>query len=144
MTPSEEKAYEESCKRLDTDFWKNLEWTYDGKRILKLLESTIGQQNICIVTSNNVTDNVSATNGKIQWLNKELPKYRDQFFIGVPKHFFAHPNALLIDDKDENVRDFLKAGGNAFLLPRQWNSLHEHYRSSINSLVNYIMQRNHK
>ena len=64
--------------------------------------------------------------GKVDWINTEIPReMRRNFLIGPNKAIAARPDALLIDDHDQNVTDFRKAGGHAILMPRPWNSLHD-------------------
>ena len=38
------------------------------------------------------------------------------------KHLLAGPDRLLIDDNDENVGEFRRAGGHAVVFPQLWNS----------------------
>ena len=54
-----------------------------------------------------------------------MKKYNNKFLIGFQKHFCAHSGSLLIDDYDKNINDFRQAGGNAILVPRQWNSMYK-------------------
>lgn len=49
--------------------------------------------------------------------------FRDWIFTPAKhKKLLARPGALLIDDNDQNVEEFRKAGGNAILFPQRWNS----------------------
>ena len=47
---------------------------------------------------------------------------------------------LLIDDSDKNIRAFWNAGGNAILMPRQWNSQY-HIESPINELKRRLEEK---
>lgn len=81
------------------------------------------KSNICLLTS--PTADPFCLVGKEFWIRKNCPKWlHRQFLIGTPKHLCAHREAVLIDDRDENVKMFRKYGGNAILVPRPWNTLH--------------------
>ena len=113
---------------LDADFWANLDWMPDGKDMLALAESVFGEENICLLTCPTLSSACVA--GKIDWIQKNLPKYSRRYLIGPPKHFCAHDNSVLIDDRDRNVEEFVDAGGYGILLPRPWNSLYHLRKSS--------------
>lgn len=99
-------------------FWANLEWTPEGKEILELVESVYGD-NIAILTSPPKTG--GAVEGKLAWVAKNMPKYKRKTFVGARKELMAAPSKLLIDDREENVDNFMEAGGGAILIPRPWN-----------------------
>lgn len=131
-------SFELSCKGLDIDFWRTIPWMEDGKEILASLEEFFGKRNICILTSNHVTDAATAAMGKVQWIERELPDYNHRYFLGAEKEFLAHKDVLLIDDKNENVDSFRVAGGSAFLLPRPWNRSFAQAKHSLFSLENFL------
>ena len=111
----------DTCKNLNLDFWTTMPWMQDGCKILALLESYFGQENICILTSNHVEDAATAAFGKVKWIETHLPEYKHRYFLGAAKGFLAHRDVILIDDKNENVDDFINQGGQAILVPRPWN-----------------------
>jgi hypothetical protein len=113
-------SIDEFFKPMDTKFWKNLEFTIDGKWILSLVEHLFGSKNVCLLTNHSCRPEVAA--GKVLWVEKNLPKYTERLLIGVPKHFCAGPDTMLIDDSDDNVEQFRKFGGVGVLIPRPWNS----------------------
>ncbi|MCP4900019.1 MAG: hypothetical protein GY906_23875 [bacterium] len=81
----------------------------------------VGRENVCVLTA--PIDDPECAAGKMEWMKENLPVWlRNQFLIGSPKHLCASPDALLIDDSDKNVDAFLRAGGQAILVPRPWNS----------------------
>jgi hypothetical protein len=108
-------------------FWKNLEWfdfgdspLFNGKLLLESCESLYGVENICILTSPCLTP--GCVEGKRAWIDKHMPKYKKQVLFGSAKHYCAHKNAILYDDKESNVSKFKGWGGKASLMPRPWNS----------------------
>jgi len=110
------------CNQL---FWEDLEWMHDGKEILKIVEEAYGKENIFIFTQ--PMPNVGSWTGKRIWIEHMAPDYKKQLIVTqASRAFFASPDTLLIDDKQENVDEFIKAGGNAILIPRPWNRLLRH------------------
>jgi len=123
-----------------TEFWANLDWTPDGHDILRLVTSTFKPEQIYLLTI--PMPNPGSYTGKALWVQRHLPEYSKRLIVTpAPKSLFARPDTLLIDDKDENVEGFVKAGGNAILVPRPWNELHgwanETYQVVKNSLENF-------
>lgn len=105
--------------RFDTHFWATLPWYRHAKNFLKSLEDIVGQENIILCTSAAYDSSCAA--GKVEWITRELPAYRRQYFIGCQKFRLAKPDVLLIDDADHNVLDFREHDGKAVLFPRPWN-----------------------
>jgi 5'(3')-deoxyribonucleotidase len=104
----------------DINFWANLEWMHDGKQILDEIASRFG--NIYLLTT--PMPHPGSGTGKILWIEKHLPRYAKRTIITqASKHILAGPDCLLIDDKDENVSEFVAAGGMGILVPRPWNEL---------------------
>jgi 5'(3')-deoxyribonucleotidase len=70
--------------------------------------------------------NMESYTGKALWVNKWIPVFNKRFIIThAPKHLLAGSDTLLIDDKDQNIEEFVAAGGQGILVPRPWNRLHE-------------------
>lgn len=123
----------EGCEH---DFWANLDFMPDGPKILEMVESKFGLENICLLSS--PTRNLTCISGKLDWINKHIPQYSRSFLFGPQKHFCAHIDNVLIDDKDENVDDFIRHGGRAFLLPRHWNRAHHYSVETLYRLQDFL------
>jgi len=107
----------------DINFWQNLEWMHDGQDIFSTIIDFCGINNIFLLTT--PMPNTWSPTGKWLWVEKHIPTLKKQTIITqAPKSLLANTNALLIDDKDENVVEFRRAGGQAILVPRPWNQLH--------------------
>lgn len=107
----------------DTSFWKHLEWTEDGMDILQLIIGKFQSKQIYLLTT--PMPNVESPTGKWMWVHQHLPEfYKRTIITQAPKHLLARPDTLLVDDKDENVKGFVKAGGQGLLVPRAWNRAH--------------------
>jgi 5'(3')-deoxyribonucleotidase len=104
-------------------FWENLAWARYGGEILKAVEATFPTTPITLLTT--PMPNPGSWSGKYRWVEKNCPWLaNDMIVTRRPKASFAHPRALLIDDRDENVDRFREAGGHAIQVPRPWNRLH--------------------
>ena len=109
------------------EFWHSLEWVDDGRDTMRAIMDTLGLEKVYLLTL--PMPNLESASGKMMWINNNLPIYLSRTIIttaDVPKAFLARPDALLIDDKDENVEGFKVAKGNAILVPRPWNKLYKY------------------
>ena len=113
-------APQEFWDGLNEDFWANLPWMKDGRGILEIVEEAFGKENICLLT---VPTGPCCAQGKIRWIRKFLPEYGQQFLIGSTKKHCVSDNAVLIDDSDEHVEEFIRCGGYGILVPRPWNRM---------------------
>ncbi len=112
------------------EFWANLQWNTTGREIASAISSVVPWDDVVICTK--PMPRPEAWAGKIQWLNKHLPQAKNITIMSAPKHLFAKPGHILIDDKDSNVESFREHGGSGFLIPQPWNSAHEKF------LDNYV------
>lgn len=108
------------------DFWANLKWTDEGKRLLKTVEEMVGQQNIGLLTT--PMDIPGCIEGKRTWVKNHLPEYQKQLIVTPSKYLLAGEKKILLDDHDPNLLKFTKTpegrstGGRGILVPRPWNS----------------------
>lgn len=124
LHPRRKQFTHESFWRLfERSFWANLPLSEEFDLLLTKSEALVGRKNVCILTC--PVSNPDCTAGKVEWIYANLPVWlHRQFLIGPQKYLLARPQALLIDDSDENVDVFRRHNGQAFLLPRPWNSRH--------------------
>ena len=136
LAGSSREAVNELCT---TGFWANLPWMEDGKEILAKVLSRFRPNEVMLLTKP-MPNNESYT-GKAQWVAREMPELVARFVpTPVPKHEFAFGfNSLLIDDCQENVEEFVKAGGAAILVPRPWNRSDTIFFD--NGAVQYVAER---
>lgn len=114
--------------------------------LLNACEKLVGRENVCILTTPVLDPGCAA--GKVEWIYDHCPKWlHRQFLIGPVKHLCASPDALLIDDGDHNIEAFRIGGGQALLVPRPWNSLHEfsnetemYLRRSLEDIFNELIE----
>lgn len=114
--------------------------------LIREAENLVGRENVCILTT--PTKDPECLAGKLEWIHDYLPSWlHRQFLIGPRKHFCARPDALLIDDSDEQVNKFREHGGQALLVPRPWNTNHvydtdEYLRANFKYLRSIVGKRN--
>ena len=112
---------EKANEYCDIDFWANLPWMEDGRRILCQIFKRFRPNEITVLTT--PMRNTGSYTGKMIWFEKNIPElYHRVIPSSVPKEEFAFDfNHLLIDDCQSNVERFIKAGGAAIMVPRPHN-----------------------
>lgn len=122
IMPSErwvENAYLNIKTIWDHVDWENLPRSDEFDLIINL---ALSKGRVCILTRIH-QGGEDIARAKIKWIQRELPEI--DYLIGTNKSFCAGPEALLIDDCDDNINNFRKSGGAGILVPRPWNSLHD-------------------
>lgn len=110
-------------KEITRTLWANVPKSAECDMLISFCESFVGRENMCILTTPTLDPESAA--GKMEWIHEYMPEWlHRRFLIGACKEICATPATLLIDDSDANVNDFRKAGGQALLFPRPWNSAH--------------------
>jgi hypothetical protein len=105
----------------DRKFWADLDWTPYGRDVLAVCEKYFGNT-VCLLTS--PFDQPGVVDGRKDWIKREMPEYTKRHLIGDYKNACAHPKAILIDDCQNNIDEWVKAGGLGVLLPRPYNNSH--------------------
>ena len=103
-------------------FWDDLDKTPEADKIVQLVTRRLGTNNVAILTSPSMSP--YCVPGKRRWMRRYFPQLAENMIFTSAKKFLAHPNAVLIDDRDDNIWDFLEFGGRAVTVPRPWNKLH--------------------
>lgn len=105
---------------VDSNFWGELNWMEDGQSILKVVEAYFDRESIMFCTK--PTTHGNSCSGKLQWIQQNLfDYYHDSYIFTRKKEQVAAPDILLIDDSQETIDAFIKAGGQGILIPREWN-----------------------
>ena len=117
-------TWEQLNKVCGARFFSNLDWMSDGREIEEAVRVKFGSNNVYLVTL--PMSNSESWTGKVEWVNKRLSIYNKRLTISTaPKSLLAGPDTLLIDDRDENIAEFIATGGSGILVPRPWNELHD-------------------
>lgn len=121
----------------DMKFWDHLEWTEDGRDILRTILNKFHVKQIYLLTDPVI--GTGTASGKMMWIDRHIPVYLKHTIITqAPKHLLARSDTLLIDDKDENVDEFREAGGKAILINRPWNVGHKRANYTIEDFKNEL------
>lgn len=117
----------EPIERAGYDFWINLEWMEDGRTLWDF----ISPYNPTILSA--PSRQVESRIGKKDWVDRELPG--TQLILRSAKHKkdFAAPDAILIDDREDNINGWIESGGIGIL-----------HTSASNTIENLIKNYNFK
>lgn len=121
------------------EFWAGLDWTPEGKELLRGVEKIFGPHNVCILTSPCQTP--GCRDGKVDWVTREIPQYERRMLMGSAKHHLAAPNKMLVDDYDGNCDKWNLGGGRAVRVPRPWNGARHLARDDGSFLVDELLVR---
>lgn len=103
--------------------WAGAPKSYECDWLIDKAADLVGQKEVFLATT--PTKCAEAHAGKIDWINQFLPDWiHRQYFITPRKWLLGKPGVVLIDDHAENCALFEEEGGEAILLPRPWNPLH--------------------
>lgn len=101
---------------LDYGFWRNLPLYPLAKEFVGIMET---HGDVYFATSPTLSSACVA--GKFDHIKEDFPHLSRRLIITADKSVLAGPRCTLIDDRDRNCETFVKAGGEAVLVPRPWN-----------------------
>lgn len=109
--PEDKETMWKTIDKAGADFWANMEWTEDGKKIWELVKDL----NPVLLSSPGKIRFAPA--GKENWVKKNIPG--TPLFLETDKYQYAqgveNEGAILIDDTQENISTWEKAGGKGIL-----------------------------
>ena len=110
QTPGVDSTYDKNdfwsaITKAGAKFWAELNWMPDGQQ----LWGYINQYNPKLLTA--PSREQSSEIGKQEWINKNLPGTPVIFKQAKDKKDLAEPNAILIDDRKDNIQQWVDAGG---------------------------------
>lgn len=109
-TPGVDSTYDKNdfwsaITKAGAKFWADLNWMSDGQQ----LWDYINQYNPKLLTA--PSREKSSEIGKQEWINKNLPGTPVVFKQAKDKKDLAEPNSILIDDRKDNIQQWIDAGG---------------------------------
>lgn len=121
-------CWKEDCHRPDwakmssigSEFWSLMEPIPEGMELYNSIKKFADEHNIQVGILSAIHLECGVA-GKHCWIKSHLDLPRKLVKIvrmGKIKHILAAPDILLIDDNENNVRDFISAHGNAILFDR--------------------------
>jgi FMN phosphatase YigB (HAD superfamily) len=87
------------------DFWINLKWMPDGRKLWSHIEKF--NPELLSAPSRQPDSRVA----KHDWVKRELPGVHLILRSAKNKKEFASPTSILIDDREDNINDWIGAGG---------------------------------
>ena len=87
------------------DFWAKLNWMSDGQQLWDYIK----QYNPTLLTAPSREE--SSKIGKQEWIDVNIPGTPVEFKQAKDKKDLAEPNAILIDDRKDNIQQWIDAGG---------------------------------
>jgi len=112
---------EEFWSKIDNHegFWENLDphpWAHELVSMCK----NYGQ----VIYASSPVIHHNCCEGKIKWLRKHrfMSNSQNEFMFGPEKWLLARRGRILIDDYNENIKNFIFAGGHGYTFPQNWNS----------------------
>jgi 5'(3')-deoxyribonucleotidase len=123
------ECWPDMCKKdywlpAEFDFWANLKPLPDFEELIGIIKEFVPLEEVCILTS--PSRNRGCKPGKLKWIEKYLPEISEKniFFCSEKWRFALDKDGkqnILIDDTSKKTEPFIKAGGEAYLVPRPWN-----------------------
>jgi hypothetical protein len=86
-------------------FWSGMEWTPQGEDLWKFVKP----YDPILLTS--PSRKKVSTDGKLEWIDKNIPGTPVVFKQAKEKHKVAGPGSILIDDREDTVKRVNNAGG---------------------------------
>lgn len=111
------------------EFWANLELLPHATELVKLCESYFD-----LFFLSTPCHNPESYSGKVKWMDKYFPKYRNKLILAHQKHLLAKPDCILADDSPENCENFTKYGGKGILVPSKGNELY----AELDNIIEYM------
>jgi predicted kinase len=110
QTPGVDSTYDKedfwsAITKAGAKFWADLNWMSDGKQLWDYIK----QHDPKLLTA--PSREKSSEIGKKEWVDKQIPGTPIIFKQAKDKKDLAEPNAILIDDRKDNIQQWIDAGG---------------------------------
>lgn len=126
---------EDTWSRFGYEFYRELDWTKEGRDIIDLCFDSVSIKNVVLCTSPPKTP--GAIEGKIEWIERNIPELSRQFIITPRKEFCCAHDRILIDDANHNINRW---HGPKVLVPRIWNT-YFHTKHMCLACVKFDLER---
>lgn len=119
----------------DRKWWADLPPTPEFDRLIYYAMQYFGPKQTFICSTPH--ENPESAAGKMDWLKTYLPDMLDRkaYHFTGQKWRVAKPDVILLDDHEENVKDFESNGGKVILFPQPWNRNY-----AIVNKVDYVLR----
>lgn len=103
--PNDKKVFWKPIDQSGGDFWANLEWMKDGKKLWNYIAPFKPE----ILSS--PSSSQTSVEGKKRWMEEHLPGVKLNLVQSKEKQIMAEPGAILIDDRKDICDRWEAAGG---------------------------------
>ena len=118
----------------DPDYWVNLE-DYDYAKNMWNRLSQLAPTYVCSTP----TYDPNSGRGKMIWMQKFFDKGFRDYILTPRKYMCAAPNHILIDDHEDNIKQFNEAGGIGILFPQFTNHRHKEARVGYQVVIDEVI-----
>ena len=101
-----DKLFWHHVNEMGLKFWSKMRWTPNGKKLWKLL---LPYNPVILSACNPQGKYVLA--GKKLWIKKNLGNVNYILCLRKDKKKYAHSSAILIDDREDNIKEWEQSGG---------------------------------
>ena len=119
-----DSSFWEPISKAGVKFWNDMNWKKDGKELWEFIKPL--RPKLLSAPSRENSSRV----GKHQWVERELPGVPLLLRSAERKKDLAEPNAILIDDREDNIQGWIEKGGIGIL--------HTSTKDTINKLENIL------
>lgn len=120
----ETEQFWEEIREGGEDFWANLplySWSLDFLDYIRAVADATDQEWALLSSPSRDPRSLS---GKVLWMQKHIdPLFRDYLLVPAGHKKQMAKGNILIDDHDQNVEDWIEAGGKAVMFPQTWNQM---------------------
>lgn len=127
VTKEMNEAFMSKVNAAGIEYWSTMKWMKNGKKLWDLIKPSNP-----IILSAYATNLIHSKEGKYLWIEKNLPGIRHVICFRSEKQKHAHPHAVLIDDKEKNIKEWEKVGGIGILY------VDEYFENYIKVIQQYL------
>lgn len=124
------ETYDECWATVKSNFWEQLPVCPDAHVILDTIYGFTTDIHVLTgvpsIHEAKCLADPHAAYGKFLWMRKHFPLLSKRMSVTTDKTYAANPQSILIDDSNIVCARFVNHGGNAILVPRDWNTLAGH------------------
>lgn len=102
-------------------FWANLEKYDHANDLVYHLRQLCREYKAELTITTAPSLDPECINAKLQWLSRHFDIKPHDVILGPKKWIMAHSNSILIDDKPQNIDNYISHGGHGILFPQPWN-----------------------
>lgn len=117
------KSFWDPIDKAGVKFWSEMKWKDDGHELWDYIKEYKPK----ILSAPSIQN--SSRVGKHEWVERELPGVPLLLRSAKHKKDFSEPNAILIDDREDNINGWIEKGGIGIL--------HTDTKSTIEQLKNH-------